>query len=147
MAKVAAIIATEVSTTLRKAEHVLRLAMDAALQGQGLTTPQYEVLSALNAQPGLSGAALAKRCFVTPQTITGVIRNLEIAGLVARAADPENRRVIRTRLTAQGADVVARAKTLVAAIEVRMLADLDRAEREALADLLTQCADALKGAR
>ncbi|MGZ5803773.1 MAG: MarR family winged helix-turn-helix transcriptional regulator [Xanthobacteraceae bacterium] len=143
----AAIIATEVSTTLRKAEHVLRLAMDAALQGQGLTTPQYEVLSALNAQPGLSGAALAKRCFVTPQTITGVIRNLEIAGLVARAADPENRRVIRTRLTAQGADVVARAKTLVAAIEVRMLADLDRAEREALADLLTQCADALKGAR
>ena len=121
--------------------------MDAALQSLGLTTPQYEVLSALNAQPGLSGAALARRCFVTPQTITGVIRNLETAGLVARAADPENRRVMQTRLTAQGADVVTRAQALVAAIEERMLADLDRAEREALADLLTQCADALKDAR
>jgi DNA-binding MarR family transcriptional regulator len=121
--------------------------MDSALQSLGLTTPQCEVLSVLSAQSGLSGAALARCCFVTPQTITGVMRNLEAAGLITRVPDPENRRVIQTRLTAHGSEVAARAQAVVAAIEERMLADLDRAEREALADLLAQCADALREIR
>jgi DNA-binding MarR family transcriptional regulator len=133
-----------VSDNLKKAQHILRLVTDTVLQELGLTTAQYAVLSALSEQAGLSGAALARRCFVTPQTITGIVGNLEAAGLVARAPDPDHRRIIQTRLTSQGIEKLTRARLLVTAIEERMVADLDRAEREALADLLSQCADALQ---
>ena len=45
--------------------------MDDGLRILALTTPQYAALAAIAELPGISGAALAKRCFVTPQTITG----------------------------------------------------------------------------
>lgn len=116
---------------------------DAALRGLGLTAPQYAALAALAQQSGLSGAALARRCFVTPQTMTGIVANLAAADLVARDPDPEHGRIIRTRLTEQGQVLLARARIGVEQIEEEMLRDLDRAEREALADLLEQCAGAL----
>src|SRR6185312_10580954 len=113
---------------LNKAQHYLHSARNVAMQQIDVSVAQYEVLAELSNAPGLSGAALAKRCFVTPQTMTGVIRNLEAAGLVVRAPDPDHGRIIRTHLTARGAELVARARRLVAAAEERMLADLDRAE-------------------
>lgn len=129
---------------LKKAQYILRLNLDTALRKLNLTAPQFDVLAALNAQPGLSGAALARRCFVTPQAITGILRNLESAGLLIRSKDPEHGRIIQAHLTASGADAVRRAQAVASALEERMLGELDRAEREALVDLLAQCADALK---
>jgi hypothetical protein len=60
---------SRVGYQLKRAEHALRLEMDGALRDMGLTTPQYAALSVLGDEPGLSGAELARRCFVTPQTI------------------------------------------------------------------------------
>jgi DNA-binding MarR family transcriptional regulator len=132
-----------VADAIRKAQHLLRLEVDDALRNIGLTAPQYFALAALAAQPGLSGAALARRCHVTPQTMTGIIANLVASGLVARQADPEHGRILRTLLTPGGSDLLARARTLVARVENDMLTDIDPVEREALADLLAQCAEAL----
>lgn len=135
--------APSVGDALRKAQYYLRVELDDALRDVKLTAPQYFALAALSAQPGLSGAALARRCFVTPQTMTGIIANLATAGLITRAPDPEHGRIIQTRLTTKGAALLAQARILVERIETSMVRDLDRAEREALADLLLQCADAL----
>ncbi len=128
---------------IRKIQHSLRLATDNALRSVNLTAPQYFALAALAAQPGLSGAALARRCFVTPQTMTGIVANLAGAGLISRQADPEHGRIIQTNLTRDGTRLLEHARARVEKIEVAMVGDLDRAEREALADLLLQCADAL----
>lgn len=135
--------ASAVAAGIRKVQHLLRLKTDDALQSAGLTTPRYLALTALSAQPGLSGAALARRCLVTPQTMTGIIAGLAAAGLIARTPDPEHGRVIQTRLTDKGVALLARARTSVERVEADMVRDLDRAEREALADLLAHCADAL----
>jgi DNA-binding MarR family transcriptional regulator len=132
-----------VGDSIRKAQHLLRLATDDALRSVGLTSPQYFVLAALVAQSGLSGAALARRCFVTPQTMTGIVANLAASGLIARQADPEHGRVIQTRLTPGGTALFAKAQLLVAEVEAKMLREIDPVEREALADLLQQCAHAL----
>ncbi|HVG50422.1 MAG TPA: MarR family transcriptional regulator [Xanthobacteraceae bacterium] len=118
--------------------------MDDALRPLSLTTPQFAALSALAEEPGLSGARLARRCFVTPQTMTGIVGNLIAANLVTREPDPEHGRVLQVRLTRPGTEVFEHARRRVEEIEERMVADLDRAEREALADLLAQCADALE---
>ena len=58
---------------LKKAQYGLRSRMDEELRGVGLTTPQYAALSALGEEPGASGAGLARRCFVTPQTMNGIL--------------------------------------------------------------------------
>src|SRR3712207_8022525 len=62
---------------LKRAQHALRSEMDGALRGVGLTTPQYAALSVLEGEEGISGALLARRCFVTPQTMNGILVNLE----------------------------------------------------------------------
>jgi DNA-binding MarR family transcriptional regulator len=76
--------------------------------------------------------------------MTGIIANLIAAGLIAREPDPEHGRILKTRLTVRGADLLRQAHRAVETIEEKMVAELDVAEREALADLLGQCANALE---
>jgi DNA-binding MarR family transcriptional regulator len=133
-----------VSYALNKAQHILRLKIDESVRKLALTAPQYAALATLSEEPDLSGAALARRCFVTPQTMTGIISNLVDAGLVTREPDPEHGRILQIRLTFRGADLLRQAHRAVETIEAKMVAELDVAERDALADLLGQCANALE---
>ena len=129
---------------LKRAQHALRLRMDAALRDVGLTTPQYAVLSQLATAPGLSSAELARRAFVTPQTMNDIVTKLEAAGLLERRPHPTHGRVREARPTARGLDALGRARPLVEAIETRMLAGLHDDDRPRLLDTLRRCADALE---
>ena len=128
---------------MKRAQHALRLEMDGALRGVGLTTPQYAALSVLEDEAGLSGAALARRCFVTPQTMNQILMNLQGSGMVERRPHPEHGRVLSTYLTRKGAELVALAHGEVGAAEERMLAGLDRGERYRLLEALRGCAESL----
>ena len=128
---------------MKRAQHALRLAMDGALRGVGLTTPQYAALSVLEEEAGLSGAALARRCFVTPQTMNQILMNLQGSGMVERRPHPEHGRVLSVYLTRKGAELVTLAHGEVGAIEERMLAGLDRGERYRLLETLRGCAESL----
>jgi DNA-binding MarR family transcriptional regulator len=128
---------------LKRAEHALRLEMDGVLRGIGLTTPQYAALSVLEEEAGLSGAALARRCFVTPQTMNQILMNLQGSGMVERRPHPEHGRVLSAYLTRKGAELVALAHGEVGAIEDRMLVGLDSGERSRLLEALRCCAESL----
>jgi DNA-binding MarR family transcriptional regulator len=128
---------------LKRAEHALRLEMDGVLRGVGLTTPQYAALSVLEEEAGLSGAALARRCFVTPQTMNQILMNLQGSGMVERRPHPEHGRVLSAYLTRKGAELVALAHGEVGTIEDRMLAGLDSGERSRLLEALRGCAESL----
>jgi|SRR5215217_7187881 len=132
---------------LKRAEHALRLEMDGVFREMGLTTPQYAALSVLEDEPGLSGAALARRCFVTPQTMNQILTNLEAAGMVERRPHPEHGRVLSAYLTGEGAKRVSRAHGEVEAIEERMLAGLGREERSLLLEALRNCVESLETER
>ncbi len=138
------IIGGRVGYELKRAQHALRLEMDGALKEVGLTTPQYAALSVVEGEEGLSGALLARRCFVTPQTINGILVNLEKTGLLERRPHPEHGRVLQAYLTGNGEGVLARAHALVKSIEERMLEDLTEDERARLLSVLRGCADALE---
>ena len=107
---------------LKQAQQALRTHMDAALQQIGLTTPQYAVLNFLQIAPGASNAELARRSFVTPQTMQGVVVALERSGFVVRAPHAKHGRVQTTELTDQGRNVLAAASTIVAGAEARLRA-------------------------
>jgi len=134
----------EVGDLLIKIYHLLRVRRDDVLRESGLTTPQYAALATLSTEPGLSAAALARRCTVTPQTMAGIVANLLEAGLIAREPDPEHGRILKTSLMPQGVDILRRTGKAVRSVDEKMLAELDRAEREAFADLLAQCTRALE---
>jgi DNA-binding MarR family transcriptional regulator len=107
---------------LKLAQQALRTHMDEALQQIGLTTPQYAVLNFLQAEPGASNAELARRSFVKPQTMQGIVVALERSGFVARAPHAKHGRVQTTDLTERGRDVLAAASTIVAGTEARLRA-------------------------
>src|SRR5215210_8834606 len=83
-------LGSRVGYELKRVQHDLRLYMDAGLRELDVTTPQYAALSVLAEEPGISNAALARRSFVTPQTMNQIMLRLEAAGLVGRRPHPEH---------------------------------------------------------
>ena len=128
---------------LRRVQAALRVRTDEVLGPHGLTTPQYALLSALERQPGISNAELARRAFVTPQTMVRILATLEARGLVARHPHPSHGRIRPASLTARGARLVAGCHREVADTEQRMLAGLPPEQHRLLLDLLVKCAVAL----
>ena len=128
---------------LKRAQAGLRSGMDEALATKGLTTPQYAVLSALEREPGISNAELARRSFVTPQTMIRIVEHLETLQLIARQPHPTHGRVLTASLTPKGARLVASCHAAAEAVEARMLRGLGARERATLQSLLERCATAL----
>lgn len=137
-------LGNRVGYELKRAQHDLRLGMDAELRKLDVTTPQYAALSWLAEEPGLSNAALARRSFVTPQTTNQILVRLEAAGLVERRAHPEHGRVLQAYLTREGESLRGQCAERVDAVEERMVSGLSDDERRELLGLLRRCSAALR---
>jgi DNA-binding MarR family transcriptional regulator len=129
---------------LKRVQQALRNRMDEVLRDLGLTTPQYAALSVLADGSGLSGAELARRSFVTAQTMNGILANLEAAGLIERRPHPEHGRVLQAYLTESGERLVSRAHEEVGDVEEWMLSDLASEERRNLLEMLRVCTNSLE---
>jgi DNA-binding MarR family transcriptional regulator len=128
---------------LNRAQQALRTAMDEGLRAQGITTPQYAALTALDGDEPLSGAELARRCFVTPQTMNAILVGRERARLVERAPHAEHGRVIEARLTKRGGAKVQDAHRTVFEIEERMLSEITPGARRRLNETLRRLVENL----
>jgi DNA-binding MarR family transcriptional regulator len=128
---------------LKRAQQAFCVAVDDALRRVGLTNAQYAVLAMLEDDGALSGAELARRCFVTPQTMSQIVASLETRALVGRSAHPFHGRILQISLTGRGRSLLAAAHERVRAIEARMVAGLSEQERHELGRLLGACAHAL----
>ena len=117
--------------------------MEEVLRDSGVSLHQYTALSLLERHDGLSSAQLARRHFVTPQAMNQLVATLERDGLIEREPDPDNRRVLRARLTSLGRDVVSACNAAVDTLEGRMLADFTQAEIRAFRRLLDRSFAAL----
>ncbi|WP_433622973.1 MarR family winged helix-turn-helix transcriptional regulator [Nocardia sp. CA-120079] len=127
---------------LKRAEQELMAVKHEAVKP--LTVPQYAALYALSENPGVSAAALARECMVTPQAMTVVLKNLQERGFVERTPHPWHRGVLETRLTPAGRKAFAKADAKAAAIERRVAAAFSAQEREQLRELLARFTDALQ---
>jgi DNA-binding MarR family transcriptional regulator len=129
---------------LKLAQQALRTYLDAALQQIGLTTPQYAVLNFLEVEPGASNAALARRAFVTPQTMQAILVGLERVGFVSRTPHPQHGRVRTTKLTARGRNALQAASEIVADVEERLREASAPFDPQAVAAMLRRLAEALR---
>lgn len=137
------ILGGRVGYELKRVQHGLRSRMDGELRGLGLTTPQYAAMSVLGDSPGISGAELARRSFVTAQTMNQILANLEKRNLIEKRPHPEHGRVLQTYLTEKGEALASSAHREVEAAEEQMLERLNSEERKKLLETLRGCADSL----
>lgn len=129
---------------LKQAQHALRNRLDSGLREIGLTMPQYAVLTFLKVEPGASNAALARRAFVTPQTMQAIVVALERAGFIARTPHPEYGRVQATELTASGRQALEAATKIVAETEARIGNAVAPLDPKVVAATLLRLAEALR---
>ncbi|WP_286158394.1 MarR family transcriptional regulator [Streptomyces sp. CB03911] len=130
---------------VKRAEHALMAEKSRVLRPFELTVPQYAALLALSLTPEISGARLARLCLVTPQSMTTVLKTLETRGLIERRPSPDHAQVLITRLSPEGAALLARADAAAAAVERRLADSYTPEERETLRRLLDRATDVLGG--
>jgi DNA-binding MarR family transcriptional regulator len=126
-------------------DRVVRRAINDVVRTCGLSVNQYSTLSVLARRSGLSNAQLARRSLVSPQSMNEVLLALEERGLVKRNAHPEHGRILQTRLTAKGRNLLAKCDARVQEVEEQMLSNLNDRQRGALRKALLEGIQSLQG--
>ena len=114
----------------------LDLARREAFTAHGIESWEFDVLAALRragAPYERSPGRLIRETLVTSGTMTNRVDRLAARNLVERHPDPDDRRGVLVRLTAEGKAAVDGAFEALLAAEAALLADLPVRERERLA--------------
>jgi len=114
-------------------------------KASGLTLPQLVVLAAIRARGEVTSARLSASVSLTPATVTVILDNLEARGLIERYRNTADRRVVHSRLTPAGAEVLARAPGFLHERFVRRFAQLPAVRQEVVLAALEEVA-AMMGA-
>ncbi|MCB5181106.1 MarR family winged helix-turn-helix transcriptional regulator [Streptomyces antimicrobicus] len=136
-----------IGSHIKRAEQALVAAKNAALKPAGVTVAQYAALLWLAEKPGISAAALARLCGVTPPTMNTVLKNLQERGLIERSPHEWHRNVLETRLTVEGRAVMEIADAAAVRVERALAAAFGDEERELLVSLLGRAAEVLDAQR
>ncbi|MCY1410225.1 Organic hydroperoxide resistance transcriptional regulator [compost metagenome] len=72
------------------------------LERLGLTYTQYITIVALWEQDDVTVGSLGERLFLESNTLTPILKKLEVMGFVQRQRDPEDERQVRIKLSERG---------------------------------------------
>jgi MarR family transcriptional regulator, organic hydroperoxide resistance regulator len=118
--------------------------MGQTLKSTGLSIPQFDVLSTLTEQEGLSQSDLATRLYVTKGNVSGLIDRLVDAGLVERRSAPGDRRSNAVYLTPEGRKAAEEGIRLQKAFVAETLGRIAPSDLTVLDGILTQWRDAVR---
>src|SRR5688500_12610994 len=119
----------------------VRQSVEEALRVQriDMSLPHFMVLLTLESEPGIPGAELARRGFVTAQTMNTILHRLEREGDIEREPHPERSRADSWYLTKTGQARLKRARVVVEAVWVRVLSALKPVEIRQMQGMLERC--------
>ncbi len=129
---------------LQKAADKLALQAEQLLKSNGLTGAQYNVLRILRgAEPqGLACSSIAERMISHDPDMTRLLDRMEKRRLITRHRQSDDRRVVKTRITSGGLELLKRLDPMVRELHKRQFAHIAAARVRILADLLDEiCAD------
>jgi DNA-binding MarR family transcriptional regulator len=101
-------------------------------------------MRALADHPEASASELARRCFVTRQSLQDLLAGLRSAGYVRDAKAPPRGRARSLELTPSGTKRLAAAHSAVMAVESSMLEGISASTQRQLAASLDRCAQNLE---
>lgn len=130
----------EALLTLMRSADCLHRAFQHRLKPFGLTPTQYNVLRILRGAPagGLTCSAIGNMMITPEPDITRLLARLRAQKLLRQKRDTHDRRVVRTHITAQGLEVLARLDGTVEQAPRELLQELTRDEILELTRLLTK---------
>ena len=128
-----------VSYVIARLDRAVRREVTDIVAPHGLTATQYTALSVLRMGKGLSNAQLARRSYVTPQSMIEMLGTLESKGLVTRSPAPDHGRILRTELTAKGRRLLSRCDAAIDRMETEMTAELSPEQLHEFEQMLRSC--------
>ncbi|MEU7028167.1 MarR family winged helix-turn-helix transcriptional regulator [Streptomyces sp. SBR177] len=128
---------------LQQAHHLLWT----TVVSEEITSPQFGVLNALVAEPGLDQRTVGERVGLDRSTIAEVVSRLIRRGLLDKVRDPEDGRRFLLRPTDEGARVHRRLTVRTARMNQIFLAPLSAEEQTQFLSLLRRVSDAAEQLR
>jgi DNA-binding MarR family transcriptional regulator len=128
-----------VSYVIARLDRAIRREIAELVAPHGLTATQYTALSVLRMGKGLSNAQLARRSYVTPQSMIEMLATLESKGLIQRSPAPDHGRILRTELTPKGRRLLARCDEAIDRLEAEKTRELSAEELAAFERSLRSC--------
>ena len=117
---------SEVIDNLRRSIKAINEYSRNAEKETGLTGPQLWAIKIVAGSAPIKVSDLARRMYLHPATVVGILDRLESKGLVQRTRSTEDRRVVEIDLTAQGRVVVGQAPEVAQGMLVKGLESLSR---------------------
>jgi MarR family transcriptional regulator for hemolysin len=127
-----------VGRAITSASKVLARAFGAQLAEAGGSLPVWLILLELKQGSLRSQRELAAAVGIEGPTVTHHLDGLEKAGLIERARDPDDRRVVNVQLTAAGDDLFRRLAAAAIAFDTRLRAGLTDEELDRFRDVLAR---------
>ena len=112
-----------------------------------ITMPQFVVLEILHREGQSRMTDLARLINVSTAAMTGIVDRLVRDSYVARASDPDDRRIIKVHLTAKGSSAVKNIIDQRKQIFSRLFGVLSQEDREEYLKILVTVRDRLKEQR
>jgi len=121
---------------LRTADMLTRRAIG-VLKAEDLSSTQYNVLRILRGAPqGLPCGEIAGRMITRDPDVTRLLDRMEKRGLISRARNSRDRRMVLARVSAAGLKLVNRLDEPVQKVHHELLGHLGKERLRALAELL-----------
>jgi DNA-binding MarR family transcriptional regulator len=128
----------EAMLSIERTAAVLGHSFADALKPYGITPTQYNVLRILRGagSSGLCRNEVRERLVSQVPDVTRLLDRMEATGLIGRARDGTDRRVVTTRITPAGLELLAKLDEPSAEIHHRQLGHLSQSQLRTLVDLL-----------
>ncbi len=130
----------EVMLGLARTADAMARSSEVVLKASGLTATQYNVLRILRGAgtAGLSCGEVASRMITRDPDLTRLFDRLEARALVKRARDGADRRVVTTRISAEGLELLKQLDEPVQEANRKAVGHLGAQKLQALAQLLDE---------
>jgi DNA-binding MarR family transcriptional regulator len=121
---------------LARASHLVSAEFHQRLRNRGVAVPVWRVLASLVGKDNETVTGLASTCLLQQPTMTKLLDRMERDGLVTRAQDQRDRRLVRVGLTDLGSRTVAELLAAAQRHEAELLARHPLADSIQLKELL-----------
>lgn len=138
--------AAQIGYLLKETQSLLHARMDEVLRPLGLTVPQYSCLVNLSQRPRITSSELARRGFVSRQSMNVLLQSLADRGLVTRDDAPGPRNQLAAQLSPAATPLLAAAQREVESVVTRMTGAIGPEGLTALRDSLVAIRDQLRNA-
>jgi DNA-binding MarR family transcriptional regulator len=115
---------SDIIDNIRRVFQVVNEHSKRAEKDTGITGPQLWAIKTIAECAPIKGADLARRMYLHPTTIVGILDRLEARGLVVKTRSTVDRRIVEVELTEQGRALVASAPEVAQGLLVKGLETL-----------------------